>query len=102
MQFRVADHEVKLKGIQGRAIHLASKKQISKLTTAAGKGVFTMLLSEQPFLSSDAMPFSPKLDETQRRELYNLLDQFAVLFSTPTELPLNRSHDHQISLKDES
>ena len=75
---------------------------MSKLTKVAKKGVFTMILTEQPFFKLESMPLNKKLDGSKRCDSQNLLEQFAMIFEPPTELPPRRGHDHQILRKDVS
>ena len=54
------------------------------------------------FLQMELLPLSQTLDATKKKELQVLLDQFQVLFESPTELPPSKTHDHHIPLNDES
>ena len=101
MQFSSNGTVVTLKGIKAGAMQLASKKQLSKFTKVVWKGMFTLLLTKQPSLNLDSLPLNKNLDEVQKEELQQLLDQYAMVFSMPTELPPKRGHDHHIPLKDE-
>ena len=101
MRFKVQDLDVCFRGLQGGAIHVASKNQMSKLSKASSKGVLTMLISESSLLQLELPTLSDTLDQQQQWELQVLLQQYASLFETPTSLPPKRSHDHEIPLKDE-
>ena len=102
MQFGDNSQTVRLIGIQGGAVQLASKKELAKLSYAAGKGTCTMIVTEQPTLQLGVSMKNKELDQEALRELQGVLDHFHILFEEPKGLPPRRQHDHQIPLKDET
>ena len=74
MQFAVNGETITLKRLKGGTIHVASKKQLSKLTKTASKNIFTMLLTEHSLLQLELMPLSKNLDSSKNEELQTLLE----------------------------
>ena len=69
MQFLSEGKDTTLSGLKGRAIQVASKRQISRLTKDVGKGVLSMMLTESTFLQLELLPLSKDLDKDKKWDL---------------------------------
>ena len=102
MQFRVDEVDVSLNGLKGGAILMASKKQLAKMNHFTSKGLYSLVLADQPPLQLGERSSTQDLDPIAQWELQTLISQYASIFDTFTRLPPKHSHDHQISLLDDS
>ena len=98
MQFFVEDKLVTLQGLQGGAVQIASKQQLSKLPDKRSP---TLLLAETVSLSLLEGDTQQGVDTVATLQLQDLLQQYNKLFEEPIGLPPERTYDHHIPLKDE-
>ena len=98
MHFTMGTQNVTLQGMAAGSVHIATKKQASKLNyTSKGRCALLMTTVSEPteVLLSTLLQKWPKTLQT-------LLLQFSTLFETPKGLPPPRTHDHKILLVDEN
>ena len=100
MQFCLLDRKVTLTGVQEGAIHMATRKQLSKMSVDTTPGTF--LLSVESSLHLMSASLEDVVDEVASIQLQGLLQQYEKLFEEPIGLPPKRSHDHHIRLQEES
>ena len=95
----VEDKLVTLQGLQGGAVQIASKQQLSKLPDK--RSPTTLLLAETVLLSLLEGDTQQGVDTVATLQLQDLLQQYNKLFEEPIGLPPERTYDHHIPLKDE-
>ena len=102
MQFSIGARLVKWQGLMAGQLFLMTKKQAAKLCVMEGKGTCALMLTGSSQSQLQSLYASKEGSRVLPPDLQHLLNQYAHLFAIPTGLPPPRTHDHSISLTDET
>ncbi|GJZ05333.1 retrotransposon-related protein [Tanacetum coccineum] len=97
----IADENV-FKGYKQSELQWMSGKQLSRQINNRGDPYFSSINCLWPSASLNLMQTVPEPNTSYDPELRKLLQEFGDVFAIPIELPLQRSCDHRIPLKDAS
>lgn len=104
MEFSIKGHKVSLRGVQPTAVKMLTAGKMDKLLAKPAElcmiSMGMWLGGNQAVEGSLFSLTGEALVSTETHALEAVLDNYADLFETPTDLPPSRSHDHRIILKE--